>query len=140
VSPITFACAAASWSISFACTSRDHGQRPMFAIDVSSMAMTAMRSLGAFDVMRTPASYAQRSSAGMKPATRAKPNRTTAMTRPTNQSAFQNAVFMLSPWPRCLRSRRGPRRYVAPILHGRRRGFTRRCRPRIRPPARAPCA
>jgi len=53
---ITFAWAAWSSSISFACTSRDHGQRPMFAREASSIAMTAIRSLGAFDVMRTPTS------------------------------------------------------------------------------------
>ena len=53
---ITFACAAVSSSISFACTSRDHGQRPMLAIDCSSMAMTATLSLGGLEVMRTPRS------------------------------------------------------------------------------------
>src|SRR5512142_1869809 len=100
VSPMTFACAAESWSISFAITSRDHGQRPMFAIDCSSMAITAMRSLGGLEVMRTPTSYAQRSTAGMNPAVRANPKSTTAMTRPKNQSAFQNAVFIASPWSR----------------------------------------
>ena len=56
VLPITFALAAASWSISFACTSRGHGQRPMLAIDCSSMAMTAILSLGVFDVIFTPRS------------------------------------------------------------------------------------
>jgi hypothetical protein len=56
VLPITFTLAAASWSISLACTSRDHGQRPMLAIDCSSMAMTATLSLGAFEVMRRPMS------------------------------------------------------------------------------------
>jgi len=36
----------------------------------------------------------------MNPAVRANPKSTMAMTRPRNQSAFQNAVFMLSPWVR----------------------------------------
>ena len=52
--PITLAFAAASWSISFAWISRGHGQRPMLAIDCSSMAMTAIFSLGGFDVSLTP--------------------------------------------------------------------------------------
>ncbi len=53
---MTLAFAATSWSMSFACTSRGHGQRPMFWIDVSSIAITAILSLGAFDVIRTPRS------------------------------------------------------------------------------------
>jgi hypothetical protein len=56
VLPTTLALAAASWSISCACTSRGHGQRPMLAIDCSSMAMTAIFSLGVLDVMFTPTS------------------------------------------------------------------------------------
>ncbi len=53
---MTFALAADSWSISFACTSRGQGQRPMLAIDCSSIATTAILSLGFFDVIRTPRS------------------------------------------------------------------------------------
>ena len=54
--PTTFALAAASWSISFAWTSRGHGQRPMFASDVSSIAITATLSLGFLEVICTPRS------------------------------------------------------------------------------------
>ena len=37
--------------MSFAWTSRGHGQRPMLAIDCSSMAITATLSLGCLDVI-----------------------------------------------------------------------------------------
>jgi hypothetical protein len=43
---MVLALAAASLSISSACTSRGQGQRPMLAMLWSSMAMTAMRSDG----------------------------------------------------------------------------------------------
>jgi hypothetical protein len=56
VLPITLALAATSWSISFAWTSRGHGQRPMLAIDCSSMAMTAILLLGVLEVILTPRS------------------------------------------------------------------------------------
>ena len=49
------ALAALSWSISLsACTSRGQGQRPMLAMLWSSMAMTAMRSLGGRSLWRWP--------------------------------------------------------------------------------------
>src|SRR5205809_5794686 len=97
VLPITFALAATSWSMSFACTSRGHGQRPMFCIDVSSIAMTATLSLGVFEVIFTPRSYAQRSNVEMNPDVTATTKSAMAMARPRNQSAFQKADFMIPP-------------------------------------------
>ena len=54
--PTTFALPAASMSVTFACTSRGHGQRPMFWMLASSIATTAMRSEGVRSVARTPRS------------------------------------------------------------------------------------
>ncbi len=56
VLPMTEALAPTSWSISFACTSRGHGQRPMLAIDCSSTAITATLSDGLFEEAFTPRS------------------------------------------------------------------------------------
>jgi hypothetical protein len=52
----TFALAAASLSVIAACTSRDHGQRPMLAIEVSSIAITAILSDGVREEACTPMS------------------------------------------------------------------------------------
>ena len=53
---MTLALASASLSVIAACTSRDQGQRPMLAIDVSSMAITATLSDGVRDEACTPMS------------------------------------------------------------------------------------
>ena len=53
---MTLGLPAARTSVSFACTSRGHGQRPMFRMLASSIAMTAMRSEGVRSVARTPMS------------------------------------------------------------------------------------
>ena len=53
---MTLGLPAARVSVSFACTSRGHGHRPMFWMLASSIAMTAMRSEGVRSVARTPMS------------------------------------------------------------------------------------
>src|SRR5512135_3936172 len=86
---MTFALARESRSIILACTSRGHGQRPMLAMLVSSIAITAMRSEGAREDACTPMSYALRSrlcSRSLEPAK----SMSNATTEPRNQSVFQN--------------------------------------------------
>src|SRR5690349_20517624 len=91
---MTFACAAASLSINCAWISRCHGQRPIFAILVSSIAMTAMRSLGERLEARTPKSYALRSRLLIRSAPENKTT-TSATITPRNQSDLQKSFLTI---------------------------------------------
>src|SRR5579864_722269 len=92
---MTLALAPASASIIFACTSRDHGQRPMLSMLCLSMAMIATLSEGVRDEALTPQSYAERSSPWINWDPPAKSN-TSDTTRPRNQSFFQNPALVIT--------------------------------------------
>src|SRR5688572_23105073 len=78
-------------------TSRDHGQRPMLLMLVSSMAMTAMRCDGSREVACTPRSYALRSRLGISSLKRLKRSTAMTTTAPRDQSDLRNPDFMPPP-------------------------------------------